>query len=87
MQYCVCRRRNTSDSQYIAEKLVLLAVDIAAFFLLILASYNSTLNTKIGRCKTVFKENAPRTLDDFLKIKYNNFGNQYKIDSGNFSAA
>lgn len=43
--------------------------------------------SQFERYKAVLKENAPQTLDDFLKIKYNNFGNQYKIDSGNFSAA
>lgn len=53
--------------------------------------------SQFERYKTVLRENAPQTLDDFLKIKYNNseewstlkrqyrFVNQYKIDSGNFS--
>ena len=58
------------------------------------SSYN---RDKFERYSAVLKENVPDSLDEFLKIKYNDsekwktlkrqyrFVNQYKIDSGNFS--
>jgi len=58
------------------------------------SSYN---RDQFERYSAVLKENVPDSLDEFLKIKYNDsekwktlkrqyrFVNQYKIDSGNFS--
>ena len=62
-----------------------------------LTQVSSDNRDQFERYSAVLKENVPDSLDEFLKIKYNDpekwktlkrqyrFVNQYKIDSGNFS--